>query len=46
MNAAALLKRSPHPTDKEIETNMHGNICRCGAYHRILIAIKLASSKI
>jgi isoquinoline 1-oxidoreductase alpha subunit len=45
MNAAALLKRSPHPTDEEIKTNMHGNICRCGAYHRILIAIKLASTK-
>jgi isoquinoline 1-oxidoreductase alpha subunit len=45
MNAAALLKRSPHPTDEEIETNMHGNICRCGAYHRIRIAIKLASTK-
>lgn len=46
MNAAALLKRTPHPTEDEIETSMHGNICRCGAYHRIRIAIKLASTKI
>jgi len=45
MNAAALLKRTPHPTDDEIATNMHGNICRCGAYHRIKEAIKFASKK-
>jgi isoquinoline 1-oxidoreductase alpha subunit len=25
---------------------MHGNICRCGAYHRIREAVKLASTKI
>ena len=45
MNAAAFLKRTPHPTDDEIATNMHGNICRCGAYHRIKEAIKFASKK-
>lgn len=46
MTAAALLKRTPHPTMEEIEANMHGNICRCGAYHRIREAVKLASTKI
>jgi isoquinoline 1-oxidoreductase alpha subunit len=46
MTAAALLKRNPHPTIKEIEDTMHGNICRCGAYHRIREAVKLASTKI
>jgi isoquinoline 1-oxidoreductase alpha subunit len=45
MTAAALLKQNPHPTMDEIEGTMHGNICRCGAYHRIREAIKLASSK-
>src|SRR5688572_23698381 len=35
MTAAALLKRNPHPTSEEIDDTMHGNICRCGAYHRI-----------
>ena len=46
MTAAALLKQNPHPSMEEIEGTMHGNICRCGAYHRIREAIKLASTKI
>ncbi len=46
MTAAALLKQKPHPTMDEIEATMHGNICRCGAYHRIREAVKLASTKI
>lgn len=46
MTAAALLKRKPKPTEKEIEDAMHGNICRCGAYHRIREAVKSASNKI
>lgn len=46
MTAAALLKQTPHPTMEEIEGTMHGNICRCGAYHRIREAVKLASTKI
>jgi isoquinoline 1-oxidoreductase alpha subunit len=46
MTAAALLKKNPHPTEAEIENTMHGNICRCGAYHRIREAVKLASNKI
>ncbi len=46
MTAAALLKRKPHPTDAEIADALNGNICRCGAYHRIKEAVKLASTKI
>ena len=46
MTAAAFLKQNPKPTMEEIEGNMHGNICRCGAYHRIREAVKLASTKI
>ena len=46
MTAAALLKRNPKPSMDEIEVTMNGNICRCGAYHRIRDAVKLASSKI
>ncbi|MDN3655759.1 (2Fe-2S)-binding protein [Ferruginibacter paludis] len=46
MTAAALLKRNPHPSLTEIEDTMQGNICRCGAYHRIREAIQLASKKI
>jgi isoquinoline 1-oxidoreductase alpha subunit len=46
MTAASLLKQNPHPTMDEITTSLHGNICRCGAYHRIRDAVKLASTKI
>ena len=46
MTAAALLKQNPKPSMDEIEVTMNGNICRCGAYHRIRDAVKLASSKI
>ena len=46
MTAAALLKKNPKPTEQEIARTMHGNICRCGAYHRIREAVKLASTKI
>jgi isoquinoline 1-oxidoreductase subunit alpha len=43
MQAAALLKQTPHPSDAEIEAAMEGNLCRCMAYIRIKRAIKLAS---
>jgi isoquinoline 1-oxidoreductase alpha subunit len=45
MSAAALLKRNPSPNDDEIEQAMMGNLCRCGAYHRIRDAVKLAAKK-
>jgi aerobic-type carbon monoxide dehydrogenase small subunit (CoxS/CutS family) len=44
MNAAALLKANPKPTDAEIEASMNGNICRCGTYTRIKAAIKTAAN--
>src|SRR5881296_4339417 len=34
MSAAALLKRTPKPTDAQIDEAMNGNICRCGTYTR------------
>jgi isoquinoline 1-oxidoreductase alpha subunit len=43
MQAAALLKKTPKPTDKDIEDAMTGNICRCGTYQRIRAAIKVAA---
>ncbi|MEW5684885.1 MAG: (2Fe-2S)-binding protein [Pseudomonadota bacterium] len=45
MQAAALLKATPKPTDAEIEAAMEGNLCRCMAYVRIKKAIKLAASR-
>jgi isoquinoline 1-oxidoreductase alpha subunit len=40
MQAAALLKRTPKPSDQQIVDAMSGNICRCGTYLRIRTAIK------
>ncbi len=45
MQAIALLKNKPHPTDQDIDQGMAGNICRCGTYQRIRAAIKLAAEK-
>jgi isoquinoline 1-oxidoreductase alpha subunit len=44
MQAAALLKDTPHPSDSEIDNVMTGNICRCGTYPRIRAAIKRAAA--
>lgn len=44
MNAAALLKKTQHPTDEQIEAAMQGNICRCATYVRIKAAIKAAAN--
>jgi len=39
LTAAALLNRTPHPTDADIDEAMSGNLCRCGTYPRIRQAI-------
>jgi isoquinoline 1-oxidoreductase alpha subunit len=46
MQAAALLKSKPHPTDADIDAAMSGNICRCGTYQRIRAAIKAAAQEV
>jgi isoquinoline 1-oxidoreductase subunit alpha len=43
MSAAALLEKTPKPTDAQIDTAMGGNICRCATYLRIRQAIHLAA---
>jgi aerobic-type carbon monoxide dehydrogenase small subunit (CoxS/CutS family) len=43
MSAAALLAKTPRPTDAQIDAAMAGNICRCGTYQRIRRAIHRAA---
>ncbi len=43
MSAAALLARTPHPNDRDIDRAMAGTLCRCGTYPRIRAAIKKAA---
>jgi isoquinoline 1-oxidoreductase alpha subunit len=43
MTAVALLAAKPAPTDTEIDDAMSGNLCRCGTYPRIRLAIHRAA---
>lgn len=45
MSAAALLSKTPNPSDADIDEAMAGNLCRCGTYHRIRAAIKSAAGQ-
>lgn len=45
MSGVALLKRKARPTRDEIIEHMNGNVCRCGAYERIISAIQIASGQ-
>ena len=44
MEAAALLRDNPTPTDGDIDDAMSGNLCRCGTYPRIRKAIHSAAA--
>jgi isoquinoline 1-oxidoreductase subunit alpha len=46
MSAAALLAKVKRPTDAEIDEAMAGNVCRCGTYNRIRLAIRQASKNL
>ena len=43
MSAAALLAKTPKPTDQDINSAMNGNLCRCGTYVRIRQAVHKAA---
>jgi nicotinate dehydrogenase subunit A len=43
MRAAALLKKTPKPTEAQIRDALFPNLCRCGTHMRILRAVKRAS---
>lgn len=45
MSAAALLAKTPKPSDAQIEDAMMGNLCRCGMYQRIRRAIHRAAGE-
>jgi nicotinate dehydrogenase subunit A len=44
MTIAALLWRTPHPTDEQIRATLDGNLCRCGSHARILRAVRRAEA--
>lgn len=46
MAAAALLRVTPDPTDRDIDHAMSANLCRCGTYPRIRAAVKTGARKL
>jgi len=44
MSCAALLAKTPNPTDAQIDEAMSGNLCRCGTYLRIRQAVHKAAA--
>jgi aerobic-type carbon monoxide dehydrogenase small subunit (CoxS/CutS family) len=43
LQATALLRRFPNPTDEQIMKQMSGNLCKCSAYPHILASIREAA---
>jgi isoquinoline 1-oxidoreductase alpha subunit len=46
MSSLGLLLQNPDPSVDEIVSFMQGNICRCGAYPRIIRAIQQAATEL
>lgn len=46
MQAAALLKRKPNPTDHDIDAELSDHVCRCGTYQRMRRAIHRAAREV
>jgi nicotinate dehydrogenase subunit A len=45
MSAAALLKRNPAPTSREVKEALDGNLCRCGSHNRMVRAVLRAAAE-
>jgi aerobic-type carbon monoxide dehydrogenase small subunit (CoxS/CutS family) len=45
VTAAALLAKTPQPSEAQIRTAMNGHLCRCGSYPRVIKAIRRAAEK-
>lgn len=46
MTSVALLQRTPHPSDAQIDEALNGNLCRCATYQRIRAAVRQASQQL
>ncbi|HKN99902.1 MAG TPA: (2Fe-2S)-binding protein [Pseudonocardiaceae bacterium] len=40
VTAAALLERTPDPTDEQVRAELAGNLCRCGVHNRVVRAVR------
>ncbi|MCL5943026.1 MAG: 2Fe-2S iron-sulfur cluster-binding protein, partial [Actinobacteria bacterium] len=46
LSVKALLDRNPHPTRREIEEGISGNLCRCTGYRQIIEAVELIAGRV
>jgi nicotinate dehydrogenase subunit A len=46
LSGVALLHKNPDPSDAEIKEALHRNVCRCGAYNRIVAAVRRAAKQV
>lgn len=46
MSATDLLRKNPNPSDRDIEQALVNNLCRCGTYQRVRLAIHSAARKL
>jgi nicotinate dehydrogenase subunit A len=45
MSAAALLKRNPTPSSRDVKEALDGNLCRCGSHNRMVRAVLRAAAE-
>jgi aerobic-type carbon monoxide dehydrogenase small subunit (CoxS/CutS family) len=46
MKTVSLLKQNPHPSEKEIKSELEGNLCRCTGYVKIVKAVQRAGATV
>jgi aerobic-type carbon monoxide dehydrogenase small subunit (CoxS/CutS family) len=46
LSGVALLRTNANPARSEIVRAMQGNVCRCGTYPRILLAVQMAAQRL
>jgi aerobic-type carbon monoxide dehydrogenase small subunit (CoxS/CutS family) len=46
LSGVALLRANANPARPEIVRAMQGNVCRCGTYPRILLAVQMAAQRL
>ena len=46
VRAAALLAKTPRPTEAQVREALDANLCRCGTYPRIIRAVLRAASQV
>jgi aerobic-type carbon monoxide dehydrogenase small subunit (CoxS/CutS family) len=46
MSGVGLLRQSPDPSEEEVAGYLHGNVCRCGCYPRIVRAVRQAAAEL